>query len=368
MKLNGYLPVRRSPLLSRRSVLRGAGGVALALPYLEAMEGRARAAAPQRFVLVYQQHRMFMDDWQPKLRAGSPTGAEYAAADYDMPNLTTELGPLKDDLLFITGLDNKDSPADSSGNEHETVFNHLLTRKRRTKEGFFQGGGPSVDQVISTRIYGATTPRTRIMHLGPSSSWAVCYSARNAPISREGDASAIVKNLFAGISTGASSPDPVLEKQRIRKQRLLDAVKQSSQELLGKLGAADRIRVDSYLNDVGELSNSFGDVAGSLSASCGKPTLTAGSNWESAMTNLGSAAAMALACDLTRVVTIDLGGIESFPSARRPDGKALPPPGARLAPRGGPPLISKTRGIRRHRSKHCRSQTEFCGRHSFHYV
>jgi len=327
MKFNGYLPVRRTPLLSRRSVLRGAGGVALALPYLEAMEGRANAAVPQRFVLVYQQQGMFMNDWQPKLRSGLPTGAEYAATDYDMPNLTTELGALKDDLLFITGLDNKTSPVDGAGNEHESVFNHLLTGKRRTKEGFFQGGGPSVDQVISTRIYGASTPRTRTMHLGPSSSWSVCYSARNAPVSRESDASEIVKSLFAGISTGTSGPDPVLEKQRVRKQRLLDAVKQSSEQLRGKLGAADRVRVDSYLNDVGELSNSFGNVSGAVSASCGKPTISSGAGWEARMSNLGSATAMALACDLTRVVTIDLGGIDSYPSARRPDGKPLPPPG-----------------------------------------
>lgn len=323
MKSNGYLPVRRAPMLSRRSVLRGAGGIALALPYLEAMEGRAHAAPPQRLVVVYQQSGMFMDEWQPKLRSGSPTGAAYAAADYDLGGIATELGPLKDDLLFITGLDNTDSVADSVGNEHETVFNHLLTGKKRSGEGFFQAGGPSIDQVISTRIYGASTPRLRTMHLGPGSSWHVCYSARNAPVSRESDASEIVKNVFAGLSNGTTGPDPVLEKQRIRKQRLLDAVKKSSEELRGKLGAVDRVRIDSYLNDIGELSNSFNSVTGA-SASCGKPTVAAGENWEVSLGNLGSAAAMALACDLTRVVTLDLGHIDSFPAARRPDGKPLP--------------------------------------------
>jgi Protein of unknown function (DUF1552) len=325
MSFKGFAPVVKGSSLSRRSLLRGSGGVALALPFLEAMERKAFAAPPKRFVLVYHTHGMFMDEWQPKLKAGgAPTSAEYAAADYDMNSLSADLAPYKDDLLFLTGLDNKISPG---GNAHEVVFNNLLTGRKATGQGFFQAGGPSIDQVISTKIYGAATPRSRILHLGPNSSWHVCYSAKNTPVSRESNPADIVKNLFMGVSAGGPSmPDPAIEKERLRNKRMLDTVKESGDALRTKLGGDDRKRVEAYLNDLGELSSGLSAPVLQASANCGKPTVGSNNAYDPRSSDLSSIAAMALACDLTRVITLDFGGPDGSmrPYIKRPDGLSLP--------------------------------------------
>ncbi|MDX2021921.1 MAG: DUF1552 domain-containing protein [Deltaproteobacteria bacterium] len=324
MSFKGYVPVRKGSSISRRSLLRGAGGVSLALPFLEAMEGKAFAAPPQRFILVYHSQGMFMDEWQPKLKAGgAPTKTEYAADEYDMNSLSADLAPYKDDLLFLTGLDNKITPG---GNAHEVVFNYLLTGKKATGQGFFQAGGPSIDQVISTKIYGSATPRSRILHLGPNSSWHVCYSAKNSPVSRESNPTELVKNLFMGVSTGGPSmPDPLVEKERMRNKRMLDAVKESGDALRAKLGGDDKKRVEAYLTDLSELSNGLSAPV-LASASCGKPTVNGNSAYDPRSSDLSSVAAMALACDLTRVITLDFGGPDGNMRnyMKRPDGKALP--------------------------------------------
>lgn len=328
MTFKGYVPVKKTSGLSRRSVLRGAGGVALALPFLEAMEGKAFAAPPKRFILVYHTQGMFMDEWQPKLKAGgSPTKTEYTAAEYDMNSLSADLAPYKDDLLFLTGLNNTISPG---GNAHEVVFNNLLTGRKATGQGFFQAGGPSIDHVISTKMYGSMTPRSRILHLGPNSSWHVCYSARNSPVSRESNPANVVKSLFAGISAGgASMPDPVFEKERLRNKRMLDAVKESGALLRQNLGGEDRKRVEAYLNNLSEISDGLSAGPGQASASCGSPTLVGNTAYDPLSSDLSSVAAMALACDLTRVITLDFGGPDNGMRSyiKRPDGKPLPGPG-----------------------------------------
>ena len=328
MSFKGYVPVKKGSSITRRTLLRGSGGVALALPFLEAMEGKAFAAPPQRFILVYHTQGMFMDEWQPKLKTGgAATKTEYAAAEYDMNSLTADLAPYKDDLLFLTGLDNKISPG---GNAHEVVFNNLLTGRKATGQGFFQAGGPSIDQVISTKIYGTSTPRSRTVHLGPSSSWSVCYSTKNSPVSRNSNPADVVKNLFLGVTGGGTSmPDPVFEKERQRNKRMLDAVKESGNSLRLKLGGDDRKRVEAYLNDLSEISDGISAAPTQTSASCGKPVLSGKNGYDPLSTDLSSVAAMALACDLTRVITLDFGGPDNGMRdyMKRPDGQALPGPG-----------------------------------------
>src|SRR5688572_23590137 len=86
--------------LNRRHVLRGAGSVAIALPWLEAMSPRrARAAPPpgpaRRFVAVYQPGGTVRDRY-------TPTGTE---TSFTMSPILKPLEPLQSRLLVIDGLD-----------------------------------------------------------------------------------------------------------------------------------------------------------------------------------------------------------------------------------------------------------------------
>ena len=67
--------------ISRRTVLRGAGGVALGLPALEAIRVRvARAATgvPRRLVVVYSPNGHNMDGWKCQVSAADPASFTFS--------------------------------------------------------------------------------------------------------------------------------------------------------------------------------------------------------------------------------------------------------------------------------------------------
>ena len=85
--------------LNRRAVLRGAGGVAIALPWLELM-GPARsaeAAAPpaKKFVGIYTPGGTELDRWRP-------TGTE---TDFTLSRILQPLAPVKQHVMVVDGID-----------------------------------------------------------------------------------------------------------------------------------------------------------------------------------------------------------------------------------------------------------------------
>ena len=84
------------PRLSRRTVLRGAGSIAIALPWLEAMEPVRAQTAPttaQRFLAVYQPGGTVLEKWRP-------TGTEDAPV---LGSILTPLAPILPKLLIVEG-------------------------------------------------------------------------------------------------------------------------------------------------------------------------------------------------------------------------------------------------------------------------
>src|SRR5688572_25261370 len=88
-----HRPVKR---LSRRYFLRGAGGVAVALPFLSAMIGTARAVEfPKRFVVFFTGLGTVKPSWVP-------TGTEKS---FTLSEILSPLEPFKKQLLVLEGLD-----------------------------------------------------------------------------------------------------------------------------------------------------------------------------------------------------------------------------------------------------------------------
>ena len=137
--------------ITRRTMLRGAGGVAIGLPFLEAMlwPGTTHAAAttPLRLVIFYSPGGTLLDQWRP-------TGTE---TNYTLSSMMAPLNPYKDRLLFLDGLDLKITEI-GVGHPHSRGMAGLLTGTKLLP-GTFETGmglagfadGPSVDQVIATR-------------------------------------------------------------------------------------------------------------------------------------------------------------------------------------------------------------------------
>jgi hypothetical protein len=79
-------------------------------------------------------------------------------------------------------------------------------------------------------------------------------------------------------------------------------VREDATRLTARLGAGDKARVDQYFQAVSELEKQFGTAPPST---CMAPTAPAsGGNWHSKTKQLIDLAVLAMACDLTRVATI----------------------------------------------------------------
>ena len=76
--------------ITRRTVLRGAGGISVALPFLDAMllPGHSHAASsiPMRFVVFYSPGGTLLDQWRP-------TGTE---TSFTLSSMMAPLNPYKD--------------------------------------------------------------------------------------------------------------------------------------------------------------------------------------------------------------------------------------------------------------------------------
>lgn len=301
--------------ISRRLLLRGAGA-AVALPLLEQMMpsvARAQAAspAPRRLVAFHVPYGMNMATWTP-----ATTGSGYA-----LTGALTPLAPVKSKVSVISGLANRAGYAVGTPGEHPCGMGAFLTASRPTL-GSTLGNGISVDQAAANHLKQFT--RIPSLQLGPHelSNGGDCqgYSCvymtniswvnSTTPATRDVDPSAVFNRLM---SVGGPQTETDAEAAKRKKQRLslLDSVKSDTSKLQGKLGTADKRKVDQYLTGVRELElrvNAIEVTKTRPACAVGTAPAAGMQNWDfdkfpayhQAMLDL---IALAFQCDLTRVAT-----------------------------------------------------------------
>jgi len=296
------------PLIPRRTFLRGAGATAVALPLLEAMHprsARAAAAAPKRFVVMFSPNGTIHPNWVP-------TGTETA---FTLSPILAPLGPHQADLVVIDGLYQQGA----GGDGHQTGIGGMLTGQG-LNPGPFQGGansgtsgwaaGISVDQQIAATIGGST--KLRSLELGVAvlraDNWSrMVYAGSNQPLPPEPSPLGAYTRLF-----GASSASPAeLVRIRARRRSVLDAVLGQFNAVSTRVGAADRARLDAHATSIRTIETRLDAqaIAGTSCRDPGVPALPAGDvtandNFPAIGTLQMDLLAMALACDLTRVASL----------------------------------------------------------------
>jgi hypothetical protein len=236
--------------IPRRTFIRGAGA-SLALPVLDAMTAAlaAEPARPIRMAFIEVPNGIIMDKWTP-----ATEGAGFA--------LTPILEPLvqfRNRMLVLSGLDQNQSKALATevGGDHPRACTAWLTGAHaKMTSGADLHAGISVDQ-IAAREFGKYT-QLASLEVGLESAEVVgaCESAygcayyntiswRNetTPLPMENRPRAIFERLFGDAgNTGA--------KARLVYRSVLDAVAEDVKRVRGKLGAADRGKIDQYLEAV----------------------------------------------------------------------------------------------------------------------
>ena len=235
--MNGRFPI------SRRTLLRGAG-VAVGLPWLEAMAPAATTSAarpPVRMAVLYMPNGVHPGKWTP----------EGEGKNFQLSPTLEPLGDLKSEIVVPTQLWNQASKAAEG---HYVKVSGFLTCTTITKT---QGvdlncNGVSMDQIAAQRA-GSRTPLPSLeLGIAPVSTGVdsnvgytrvygahVAWSGPTSPLAREIDPRFVFERLFR-----AGHPVPGSGK---RDKLLLDSVLDEAKQLRSELGAADRHRVDEYL-------------------------------------------------------------------------------------------------------------------------
>lgn len=243
--------------VSRRTVLRGVGA-ALGLPCLEAMLPKHSAFAsqpslprPVRLAWVFFPNGTTPESWHPKT----------AGRSWEITPSLEPLREYREDLTVLSGLAqvNARSLGDGAG-DHARSAAAFLTGAHPYKTGGTKiSVGKSADQIAADQI-GQDT-RLPSIELGieggkPAgacdSGYACAYSnniswkTASQPMPKEIDPQLAFDRLF-GTGGGSAASDSLLLKRSI-----LDLVAQDAQQLHRQLGAADRNKLDEYLNSVRE--------------------------------------------------------------------------------------------------------------------
>ena len=170
--------------LSRRTVLKGLG-VAVALPFLEAMRPAPLVAAsgdtkgpPLRMAFLYVPNGVHMPGWTPRS----------AGAALELPAILEPLQSVKDDILVLSGLTLNPARAlgDGGGDHARAMASFLTGRHPRKTDGADLRAGVSVDQAAAQRI-GHTT-RFPSLEIG-------CEGGKNAGECDHGYSCAYQSNL-----------------------------------------------------------------------------------------------------------------------------------------------------------------------------
>ncbi|MCA3011581.1 MAG: DUF1552 domain-containing protein [Myxococcaceae bacterium] len=309
---------------TRRRLL-GAGGVIVALPFLESLLPRAaraqpQAAPPRRVLWVFT-----ANGDQESRRFSTRHETNFVLDEFLAP-----YQPHRADMLFVEGVDKYHYrlPAGQRADGHQQGGSALAPW--RSGSGSFPIGGqqgqtigyvlgPSIDRVIGERVQAASAS-VRFAHFNfrvgdrGNNIWNQ-HSHRGpqgtqSPIPPETDPFAAYTRIFASVDPAAR--EAALRRLAMR-QSALDAVKAELAELGPRLSVDDRRRLELHAESVRELERSLSGMAAQV-PQC--TTFTTGAprdpydaaNWWEIGRLFAKISAMAFACDLTRSINFNWSG------------------------------------------------------------
>ncbi len=242
----------KKPVISRRTLLRGAGA-ALGLPVLEAMLPKHSAFAampevkrPLRLAWVFFPNGTNAEQWEPKV-----DGSQWELSPSLQP-----LADVKSNITLMRGLAqvNARSLGDGPGDHARSAAAFLTGAHPVKTAGAKMRAGKSADQ-YAAEVHGKDT-RLASIELGTESGraagscdsgYACAYSnniswrSPTQPMPKEVNPKLAFDRLFG--NGGASD-------QRAIQKSILDIVAEDAKQLRGQLGGTDRQKLDQYFSSV----------------------------------------------------------------------------------------------------------------------
>lgn len=303
------------PLLDRRRLLGalGAGLAGASLPFVPWLDARAGTAPPRRLLFFFSSNGTVRESWLPTARGER------------LERLSPILAPLerhRSRLLVLDGLRHQVIIEKSSRSGHTAGINTALTGRNNEVTDPSQplhslATGVSLDQLLGARL--GAGAKLRSLEAGVQVEpynkdfASLSYAGRKAPIPPESSPYRVFDRLFGGLRPRGAGVDPEGAHAREDRRRVLEAVSADLEALRPRLPASDRVKMEAHLDAVRALEHGLVTGVGEAGAACAVPALGPRVNpWKNddipAIARLQTdLVVMALACDLTRVATIQFG-------------------------------------------------------------
>lgn len=322
--------------ISRRAVLRGAG-VALSVPWLEALAPKAARAAdlaPRRFLLCAFPNGAPHDWWD-----GAPAfGQAHTGAAFRLPSVLTPFAPLKSKLLMLSRVGNYTWNRGGARPEPTVEPSHARCMAafttcvdtdevmRRANLPLDAGvrNGVSVDQHFAAHWAGAAPLASLQTGLGvkpgmfDGRSYAynqvLSWRSPTEALKRQVNPRAVFDALVGATTSGSAQARRALAAQE---KSVLDAVRAQTLRLKGQVSQQDQVVLEQYLDTVRSLELRVDASAELMCQLPARPGAVAeppgpgqglthgqdGYDHEALATLMNELIVLAFQCDRTRVVT-----------------------------------------------------------------
>jgi len=315
--------------INRRAFLRGAGGVAVALPFLEGLPERsAFGALPTKPVFgffmctangVVQQGGGDPERFWPMATGAIDTAKLMAATD----RAASVLAPHAANLLFVRGVNYPGMGGGGCGHADGLVY-ALTASKPSGTSNKVTSSGESVDTTISKLVNPAgVEPLT--LYSGLKEGYInekLSFSAAGQVRAAEGNPYNVYKKLM-GVATptgtGGTGGNPVLDQLIKRRRSANDLVRGELNALRNRsdLSAADKMRLDQHFTAIRDLENTMTGMAVQCSTAGIDVNALNALNTGTAFRQNGKIeevaklhvdlVGIAFSCNLTRVATLQHG-------------------------------------------------------------
>jgi hypothetical protein len=353
--------------LDRRTFIRGLGGVAIGLPVLECMlngngtaYAQSAAPLPKRYAIVFAGQSLGGDGWERDRNMVAGVRTQQAghfivpATAGDAWEMTTPLEPLTDhraDFSIVSGMkipfnpnsvEGADVPSGGAFRDFHGGGSGPLLCGTRSITADFRARSITSDQVIANLNAGKTALPSLVLRAQPSwylsgSSYAgrnyISYGEGGTRIESQTGVQIAFRSLFAGFTPSDAAEKARFDFNRRARKSVLDLIVRKQSGLLGRVGAADKIRLQRHFDEIRALELRIDAIPGVSGGTCVVPTDpgadppiggdNAGSGSDSIATNTGysneDARArvmaelihMAFVCDLTRAATLQITTFQS---------------------------------------------------------
>src|SRR5579871_3580200 len=301
--------------LDRRTFLRGTSA-ALALPLLDAVTPALAVEAPRPtrmgFIEVPNGIMNLNNEFAPK--ATGPLA--------ELPPILQPLADFKDRMLVVSGLDNQQAAGlnfEIAGDHPRACTAWLTGTHSKMKSGLDFKAGISPDPIAAREFSKYTQLASLEVGMESADVIGSCEAAYSCayyntiawrdeatPLPMENRPRAIFERLFGAAGTDSQARQVLRDEDR----SILDAINQDVKRLRGKLGGADRGKLDQYIEAVRDVerriqlaeAQSKDHPLPSIQGPRGVPTVW--SEYYKLMTDM---MVLAWQTDMTRVTTFQIG-------------------------------------------------------------